>query len=326
MEARREQALVGLFVLVAAALLIVTVFTISGVFGRVATTYRSYFKFAGGLEPGAEVRYVGGPKIGRVTKVRIDSQDPSLIEISFSAKSDVPVKTDSTVRIMSLSPLGENHLEVTAGSAQAPRARSGAALKSEPYVDFNAITAQLNTLAPEVKQLVQTLRDRAAELKETVGRVNDLMNEQNRVNVAASLSHIRGMLEENRPRIRATMGHVETASARIAPLIDDFKKTAKKADDAVAHIDAMIGENRPDVRRAVADLRQTLASAASLTEQLDRTLNVNSENIDELLDNFRHTTENLKEFTETIKARPVTLIRGSSPPPRKPGGGASKRP
>ena len=42
--------------------------------------------------------------------------------------------------------------------------------------------------------------------------------------------------------------------------------------------------------------------------------------IDELLDNMRHVTENLKEFTATIKARPYTLIRTSNPPDHNPGG------
>ncbi len=56
-----------------------------------------------------------------------------------------------------------------------------------------------------------------------------------------------------------------------------------------------------------------------LTSHLNQTLDVNSENIDELLDNFRHVSENLKEFTATIKARPYTLIRSSNPREHKPG-------
>jgi len=32
-----------------------------------------------------------------------------------------------------------------------------------------------------------------------------------------------------------------------------------------------------------------------------------------------HVTENLKEFTETIKMRPYTLIRASTPPEHKTG-------
>jgi phospholipid/cholesterol/gamma-HCH transport system substrate-binding protein len=81
----------------------------------------------------------------------------------------------------------------------------------------------------------------------------------------------------------------------------------------------MIGENRADVRQAVIQLRRTLNNMTELTSHLNQTLDVNSENIDELLDNFRHVSENLREFTNTIKARPYTLIRSSNPREHKPG-------
>ena len=305
--------------LVATALLLATLFAVSGALGRATVNYRAHFTFAGGLEPGAVVRYAGGPKVGRVEGLRIDPQNPTRIEVTFSVRPDIPVKTDSVVKILSLSPLGENHLEIAPGSLQAARAPAEAALPSEPYVGFNDITAQLNTLGPEARELLQTLNQRATELKETLARVNDALNEQNRANLSGTLSNVRGMLEENRPKIRNTMGNVETASAKVAPLLDDFKKTARQADEALTHIDTVIGENRADVRQAVADLRQTLASASALAAQLDRTVYINSENIDEVLENIRLTTENLKQFTDTIKTRPYSLIRASGPPDRKPG-------
>jgi len=56
MGAKREQAIVGLFVLIAGAVLVGTVFALTGAFGGTAATYRAYFPFAGGLEPGATVR------------------------------------------------------------------------------------------------------------------------------------------------------------------------------------------------------------------------------------------------------------------------------
>ena len=249
MEAKREQALVGLFVLIASGLLLATVFALTGALSSGSVEYRTYLPFAGGIGPGAEVRYLGGPKVGRVEQIRLDPKDSSHIELTFSVKPDIPVKTDSKVKILSLSPLGENHLELTAGTAVAPRAQSGAVLPSEPYVGFNDITEQLNTLGPEVRRLITSLNERAGELKETIVRVNALIDDQNRANIAASLSNVRGMLEENRPKIKSTVGNVEAASARIAPLLNEFDATVKRAYDALGHVDQLIGENRADVRQ-----------------------------------------------------------------------------
>lgn len=323
METKKEQALVGLFVIVAAGLLLVTVFAISGAFVRAGATYRTYFKFAGGLQPGATVRYAGGPKVGRVERVRVDPSDPTRIEIGFSVLPGTPVKTDSVAKVASLSALGDNYLELSPGTATAPPAPPGSALKSAEYVGFADLTAKLNQLGPTAQELLENLNDRVTELRETIARVNDLLNTQNRANVAMTLGDIHGMLAENRPKLKSTMTQIDAASAKLPPLLDDLKKTLAQADNAVSHIDATITENRPDLRESIRELRQTLASASNVTDQLDRTLSTNAENIDEILENFRHVSENLKEFTATIKTRPYTLIRGSGPPARHPGERAS---
>jgi phospholipid/cholesterol/gamma-HCH transport system substrate-binding protein len=282
-------------------------------------TFHAYFAFAGGLEPGATVRYSGGTKAGRVDKVRIDPQDPARLEVTFSVQSDLPVKTDSKAKIMSLSPLGENHLEIVPGTATAALAKDGSLLPSEDYLDFNALTKRINDIAPDAQQLLHTLNDRATELKVTIDRVNDLLSAQNRANLAGTLATTRAMLEEDRPQIKSTLKNLNTVTEKLQPLLDDFKKTTAEANKTLDHIDGMIGENRADVHQAVLELRRTLVNTTSLTASLDQTLNVNSENIDELLDNLRQISENLREFSATIKARPYSLIRSVNPREHKPG-------
>ncbi len=319
MSPKTEQTLVGLFVLVAGSILLVAVFAINGAFGSTAKTYHAHFQFAGGLEPGATVRYSGGPKVGRVESLRIDPQDPAHIDLTFSVQPDVLVKTDSKVKIMSMSPLGDNHLELYPGSAQASAAAAGSLLPSENYVDFNDLTEQINNIAPQAQQLLRTLDARATELKVTLDRVNDLLNAQNRSNLSATLAETRGLVADSRPQVHAALQHVNDLSEKLGPLIDDFRKTSGQASEVLAHIDSMIGETQPEVRKAIVELRGTLKSLTELTGQLNQTLDVNSENIDQLLDNLLHVTENLKEFTQTIKMRPYTLIRATNPPEHKTG-------
>jgi ABC-type transporter Mla subunit MlaD len=234
-------------------------------------------------------------------------------------KSGLPVKTDSHVKIMSLSPLGDNHLEIVPGSEKAALAATGAILLSDPYIDFNALTARINDMAPRAQQLMESLNDRAMELKVTVDRINDLINDRNRRNLAGTLAEARGMIGENRAPIKSTIGNLNNASQKLEPLLQDLRKTSAQANEALNHIDSLVGENRPDIRKAVTDLRGSLSKMTDLTGRLDQTLDVNSENIDELLENLRHVSENLKQFTNTIKTRPYTLIRSSAPREHKPG-------
>jgi phospholipid/cholesterol/gamma-HCH transport system substrate-binding protein len=319
MDQKREQAIVGLFVIVATALLVFVVFLLSGTFNSGNTPYKALFKNAGGLGPGAEVHYAGGPAIGRVQHVEVDPNDPTLMEIDFDVKPDTPVKTDSKVIITSNSPLGDNFLGVLPGSKDAPRAQKGATLPVKDYASFDDVKGMLVQMGPSATKLLDNLNDRATELQVTIARVNDLLNDKNRANISGSIADLHGMLQEDRPLVHSTLVHINESSAKLSPLIDQFHQTATQANDTLKHVDDMIGEDRPEVHQAILNMRQALASANQLVDQLNQTMDANSENIDEIIDNLRHVTENLNSFTETIKTRPYTLIRASGEKPHSPG-------
>jgi phospholipid/cholesterol/gamma-HCH transport system substrate-binding protein len=319
MEAKREQVFVGLFVVVAVALLIATVFTLSGAFAGPARHFHAKFHNAAGLERGATVRYEGGPKIGRVEGVKIDPKDPTFMDMEFSVKDDLPIKTDSRVAILSFSPLGDNHLEIRAGSPAAPRASEGAVLPADQYVGFNDLTEQINRVMPQAQELMGNLNVRVKELSVTIARVNDLLNDQNRANISASISDIHEMLREDRPVIKSTLNNVNGASVKLAPLLDDLKKTSDQANETLKKFDAMLGENRKELSAYIKKLRESLNNVSSITRRLDQTLDINTETIDELFMNMRDVSENLKEFTDIIKTRPSELLRSTSPRPHKPG-------
>ena len=318
MNSRREQVWVGLFVLVAAALLIGTVLSVAGTFSRGNIPHRAYFKFAGGLEPGAAVRF-GGMKAGSVQAVRVDPDDSTRIEVDFNVARDIPLKTDSVAKIASLSALGDNYVELTTGTRQAAAAAPGSVVRSTESTSFSDLGDMVGELKPMVQQVLENLNQRLNELQVTVARANDLLSDQNRANVSASLGNVNSMLAEDRPKVSATLSNVQTASARLMPLLDDLKKTMAQANDALGHIDAVVLENRQDLRSSVAELRQTLLTASSVMDQLERTLDYNADNIDQTLENVRVTTQHLKDLTETLKRRPYTLIRADRPRERKPG-------
>jgi phospholipid/cholesterol/gamma-HCH transport system substrate-binding protein len=317
MESKREQALVGLFVIVASALLIATVLYLSGSLSRGLVPYRTFFKNAGGFTPGTEVHYAGGPKIGRVMKVAPDPKDPTRMEVDFEIEPSVPVKTDSKATVASTSPLGENFLGILPGTPPAPHAPPGSTLPSKEYVSFADLGDMLSGLGPSAQELISHLNDRVVEMRETIIRVNDLLNDRNRANIAGSLDNIHGMLRENRPAIRSSLNHVNDATAKLGPLLDKFNTLSDKANELIAHMDGVITD--PNVKDSIDKLKQTLTQANELTTRLNNLMDANAENLDEIIDNLRAISNNMREFTETIKTRPYTLIRTSSPKPHEPG-------
>jgi len=318
MNSTREQALVGIFVLVAAALLIGTILAVSGTFSSGGVPHHTYFKSAGGLLPGAMVRY-GGMDAGKVDTVRVDPNDTTRIEIDFRVKPNIPVKTDSVAKISALGALSDNYVEIGTGTKDGQLAPPGSELKSAETLGIADLGDMIGSLTPIAKDVMQNLNQRLTELQVTIARVNDLLNDRNRQNISGSLTNLNGMLAEDRPKVSATLTNLQTASAKIVPVLDDLKKTMAEANTALSHVDAVVVENREDIRAIVVKLRETLNTASALMDQIKNITDDNEDNIDEILLNVRAASENLRELTEELKTRPSTLIRGNGLKDRKPG-------
>jgi phospholipid/cholesterol/gamma-HCH transport system substrate-binding protein len=318
MNSIREQALVGSFVLIAAALLIGTLLAVSGTFSSGGVPHYTYFKSAGGLVPGAMVRY-GGMEAGKVDRVRVDPNDSTRIEIDFRVHPGIPVKTDSVAKIAALGALSDNYVEVGTGTRNGPLAPSGSELKSVETVELGDLGDIIGNLTPVANQVMLTLNQRLVELQVTLARVNDLLNDRNRANISGSLGNLNALLAENRTKISASLTNVQAASAKLVPLLDNLKTTMDQANTTLANVDSVVVENRQDIRTIVVELNKTLLSANSLIEQLNNTTDNNTDNLDQIMTNIRETTENLKELTDSLKRNPAVLIRGNNRKDRKPG-------
>src|SRR5437773_12209953 len=102
MTPNRERALVGLFVLIAAAVLSVTTIAVWGGMGRSGVSHRLYLKFSGGVQPGTPVRY-GGLRVGTVRNAVIDPGYSTRTQVDTVVDPETPIKTGCVAR---LSPRG----------------------------------------------------------------------------------------------------------------------------------------------------------------------------------------------------------------------------
>ncbi|HXW13790.1 MAG TPA: hypothetical protein VEN79_04705, partial [Terriglobia bacterium] len=94
-----------------------------------------------------------------------------------------------------------------------------------------------------------------------------------------------------------------------------------KADKLTDHLDTVVVENREGIHRTLVRLQTSLGDAERMINDLDDTLGANRGNLDETLENIRATSENLKEFTDTLKQHPYSLIRIKAEKDRLPPGG-----
>jgi phospholipid/cholesterol/gamma-HCH transport system substrate-binding protein len=337
-EATRERTLVGLFVVIAGALLFISVLEISSGMGSAGVAHRCYFKYAGGVQAGGAVRF-GGLLVGKVDRVRVDPANSTRIEIDFQVEHTTPVKTDSTAKITTLGPLTDNYIEITTGTERAPLLPHGAEIPSTEMFGLPQMGEAVQAMLPDVQRTILKVNANLDGLQVTLTRANDLLNDHNRSVIAHSLGNADQLLSETRPKVNASLdnlnhlltdaqpkvsaslSNVQELTAKLSPLLDDIKKVSTRADDTLAHVDAALLENRADIRVSVTSLRDALAKSTVLLDHLNQAMDQNSDNIDELLENIRISTENLKSLTETLRTKPASLIRGIRVEDRIPGGG-----
>jgi phospholipid/cholesterol/gamma-HCH transport system substrate-binding protein len=337
MSPNRERVWVGLFVVVAIAILAGTAVAVWGGFGRSGVPHRVYFKFSGGMQPGAPVRY-GGMRVGMVTGLRIDPKDSTRIEVDLVVVPGTPIKMDSVAKLASLGPLSDGYIEISTGTQSAALVPPGSVLNSAESMGFAQLGDVIQNLVPEIHEvldkvtlnldMLQTTLTRANDLlndnnrsniAEALARTNDLLSDRNRANLSESLSNMNQMLNESRPKVSATLTNINDATARLSPLLEDVKRATARADQMLSTLDSLLAENRPDLKASTSELRKALEDSTMVMDQLQGMLNQNSANIYDILENLRFSTANIRTLTETIKSSPASLIRGVNISDRKPG-------
>ena len=158
MAKRGDEVKVGVMVMGAGAILIVTVFMMIR-YNPFQPSYDEYLiqlKFAGGLERDSIVRF-GGMRRGKVVSVRLAPGTAQAIEIQLSLQKGTPIKTDSVARLASLNALGENYVEITLGREDSPLLAPGQTIRSEETPEFSELLAKINGLSEDARILIGDL-------------------------------------------------------------------------------------------------------------------------------------------------------------------------
>src|SRR4029079_3640803 len=148
---------VGLFVVAALVLLAATIYavhTTRTVRGQVR--FKTFLRDAGGLDADTSVLF-GGIKVGQVTTVRPDTEDPTRIEIAFDVKAGTPVNGQSKAQVGTVSLMGTSSLLITTGSNDAPRLAPGAVVPSQESVSTSELARRVGTVVDNANNVLLDL-------------------------------------------------------------------------------------------------------------------------------------------------------------------------
>jgi phospholipid/cholesterol/gamma-HCH transport system substrate-binding protein len=301
------EAKVGVFVLSCFAVLAFTViYLVNAQVSGGTVPYRTYLRYAGGLEPGASVLF-GGINVGRVAAVRPWNADPTLIEILLEVKKDTPLNEKSVAKLGFVSVMNSAALSITTGSNDAKRLAPNSIIASKEAASLDEIAGKLATVADSANTLIAQAQ---GELNDISGNVNHLLanldgmtGPRNQRRVQAILDNIDGFVTEERPKLNR--------------LTDDLARVTQHADDTIQNVNGTVTDLRDPMGKDLAELHAALEQAKGLLQSMQTVVRANDYKIDDTLENLRDATDNLNQFTNSLKQRPWSLVRIKQPSDRQ---------
>jgi phospholipid/cholesterol/gamma-HCH transport system substrate-binding protein len=307
------EAKVGLFVVLAAALLIGTVYYVGNEqWGRHMIPYRTYLRYAGGAEPGSEVLF-GGIAVGRVAAVRAWNEDPTKIEILLELKERTPVNANCIAKLGAISLMSSPAISITTGTNDAPRLKPGDVIASQETISIDDMARKLAGIADTAQGLITQVQGEIKGLSEQantlIANLNDAAGPANRKQIAEILRNANTMIAQQSPKIDRITDQVlvatqdaDAAIKKVAPLLDHV-------DTSVGNVNSTIDQLREPLRQDLLQMHSTMEQARSLIASLQTTVRGNDDNIRETIENLRVATENLAELSAGVKDRPWSLVR-----------------
>jgi len=258
METKANYVLIGVF----------TVLVILGAFGfviwlgkvevdREFSFFRIRFEGAvNGLSLGSDVRY-NGIKVGEVSELMLDPDDPSKVLVRIKVAPSTPVTEDSVASVEIQGLTGVAFVQIGGGSPDsmaltAPRGQG------PPFIP--AERSEIQKIFADVPTLLQTLNEVAL-------RITDLLDEENRRSIAASLRNVE--------QVTAALS---AQNDNIAALIDNATQASTELNTTAQHINSLAfrlealstkaeGLMDGEIPALIADARGTAKSIGKLADE-----------------------------------------------------------
>jgi phospholipid/cholesterol/gamma-HCH transport system substrate-binding protein len=301
------EAKVGAFVLGCFSVLAFTVIYLINVqLGGHTVPYRTYLRYAGGLEPGASVLF-GGINVGKVTAVRPAASDPTKIELLLDVKENTPLNEKSVAKLGLVSVMSGAALSITTGSNDAKRLLPGSVVPSQEAASLDEVAGKIAGVADNANGLITEARGElqgiSGDARTLLANLNSVTGQPNQQKIRLLLDNVNAMLATERPKIDR--------------LTDQLNVLSDHADETIQNVNGTVSDIRDPIRGDLAQLQNTLLEAKQLLANMQVLVRTNDYKIDDTIENLRTATENLDELTESVKQRPWSLVRIKQPKDRE---------
>ncbi|MEG1039088.1 MAG: MlaD family protein [Pseudomonas sp.] len=303
METRAHHVLIGLItvIVVAGAMLFGLWLTKSSI----DSTFKDYevvFNEAvSGLSRGSSVQY-SGIKVGDVTSLRLDPEDPRRVLARIRLSADTPIKEDTRAKLTLTGITGTSFIQLSGGTPQSPE------LKGK-----NGKLPVIVASPSPIARLLDNGSDLLTNINLLVNNANLLFSEDNAASLSKTLNH----LEQTTAAFSEQRGDIRTALQQLTQVGNQASSMLEQTSALMRNANGLLNNQG---KQAFGSAEQAMQSLAQSTATINSLLNDNREALDEgaqglnqlapAIRELRETLNSLKAISQRLEANPSGYLLG----------------
>ncbi|WP_028388923.1 MlaD family protein [Legionella fairfieldensis] len=306
MEAKTNYTVVGLAVLILVGALLATALWLSVGFDQ--KQYRIYAVYlreaVSGLSEQSAVKY-NGVKVGFVSKIELNHQDPEQVILLLNIEEGTPVTISTTATLISQGITGTTYVGLSASSSDLTPLQKA---PNQPYPVIPAKPSLFNQLDRVLKEVSENVN----KVSQQIGRVFDAQNAAYLKKSLANINRLTGVFAKNDTEINHSLKNADVllqnmaeVSRQFPTLVQDIKVGIHRLEDmstAVADAGKAVTTTMETGKTSIDKIsQQTIPAMVTLIHRIDRI------------------AANLEKVSAQMRQNPAVVIRGTTPPVPGPG-------
>lgn len=278
MEGKVNYTVVGIFVVLLSALLLIMIFWLTA-FSH-TQKYKSYLLFVRedvtGLSIDSPVRF-NGVQVGFVKSIHLDKNNPKLVKLSLQIQANVPITTSTFAMLNAQGITGVIYVNLKSRTVHAPLLTAKPGQKLPVIPTKPSLLMQLSTVLPEVTKDIQRLSSSIAQVLDLSNRQSIAKTLKNVENFTQSLSDNTDIIQKNLYELHKTLKNITVATKALPKtmksvdrLSSQMTNTAKVIDSTMKRSNILISNFSDQVMPSA---EQALTGIHSVTESMNSLMN-----------------------------------------------------
>jgi phospholipid/cholesterol/gamma-HCH transport system substrate-binding protein len=248
---------------------------------------------AAGLEVGSQVK-LGGVRIGRVLSIKAPNGPGEPVTVEIGIRKGAALYKGTKASITQIGFVGDIYLLLSVDKTTTERIKVGDIIPSQEQVQFDVLMSRIEGLSQTVDGLIKDI-DKLFSKKNITG-IETLIGNTNEAIVSGSSN-----LDKVASSLKGTTNKLELVLNEIEELVKGNK----------GEVSQMIKKAREDLEKAgemIKSIEATAKSVEKTSKSADRVIEIQSQNLEILLNTMNKTTEDLQDLFQEIKNKPWSII------------------